>query len=281
MRCGKTHVYGRCPAYQEKCHRCLRIGHFSRMCKSNLSTISSTRPQPKQKKKSSKSKQRDMERLQKYKESKSVLKSFPFADLDNDSFVKETQSYFPVNNQINYLKAEVKSLQLECQSKSKETDKEILNLTQENNSLVEKTEDQQSTISNLRQLNNKLLQEISKYKSGCTTDVKQNILDLECQIEVITFENNKLKETVREKESLLEASERGLTVDSRQRELREEIDNLTSELRIYAKELQSYVLKYHCLKVQYDKLQNNYESLQNEQSFKMPKKNHRHNKNRS
>ena len=77
-----------------------------------------------------------MERLQKYKESKSVLKSFPFADLDNDSFVKETQSYFPVDNQINSLKAEVKSLQLECKSKGKETDEEILNLTQENNSLV-------------------------------------------------------------------------------------------------------------------------------------------------
>ncbi|KAG5880150.1 hypothetical protein JTB14_018153 [Gonioctena quinquepunctata] len=39
MKCNKTHEYGMCPAFGQKCHRCGKLNHFIVACRSDMRQV--------------------------------------------------------------------------------------------------------------------------------------------------------------------------------------------------------------------------------------------------
>ena len=72
MRCGESHIFGKCCAYNATCNNCHRMGHFARVCRSRNFKLS----------KSSRTKQRDMQRMSEFIRKKTAECNFPFHNED-------------------------------------------------------------------------------------------------------------------------------------------------------------------------------------------------------
>lgn len=82
-RCGNVHPNALCFAFNQKCYRCHRIGHYSRMCFTQMK-----KPTKCVEKEAvfGRKKTRDMKRLCKYLENKRSLRELPFNSLRNNQF---------------------------------------------------------------------------------------------------------------------------------------------------------------------------------------------------
>ena len=85
-RCGLAHPKFCCRANNQRCLRCDKIGHFARMCKSKLTNTQKPEKPSKVHQKSDKKRTRDQQRLERYIQTKHLLRELPFSNIRDNNF---------------------------------------------------------------------------------------------------------------------------------------------------------------------------------------------------
>lgn len=167
MRCGRTHVYGSCRAYNAKCNKCHRIGHFARVCRSrNTKVLKSTR-----------TKQRDMQRMSDFIRKKTAECNFPFQDEDvnflrNQEFNslnhrQQQSAISTLQNQNKVLQKKICSLKDEVQTSKSELKDTTRTLKERNEHIAklnQQIEDLSFNLTACKQQNNSFLHTINELR---------------------------------------------------------------------------------------------------------------------
>ena len=139
MRCGRTHKFGNCRAYNATCNKCHRMGHFARVCRSgNINLPKSTR-----------TKQRDMQRMSEFIRKKTAEYNFPFHNEDTSylqnqgfnslSHGQQQSAISTLQNQNKALERNIHSLKEELRISKSEL-KDTTRMLSERNENIAKTE---------------------------------------------------------------------------------------------------------------------------------------------
>ena len=110
-RCGLTHPWNYCAARTKVCYRCHKVGHYSRMCHSNVKiTTEFQKPS-----KSEKQKLRDNARLATYFERKQSLRELPFANLRKETFKNCVENNFNLKSEVVSMKTKLSKINSDLQ----------------------------------------------------------------------------------------------------------------------------------------------------------------------
>ena len=109
-RCGIAHPTTICRATNQKCLRCIKLGHFARMCRSKLN--SQTKENDTNAKqitvKPLKKRERDVNRLQKYVQTKNLMRELPFSNIRDSNFRKTLNLDSVLRQELSIIKQKCK-----------------------------------------------------------------------------------------------------------------------------------------------------------------------------
>ena len=95
-RCGLTHPWNHCTARTKVCFRCHKVGHYSRVCHSNVEITKEIRKPSKSKKQ----KLRDNARFATYFDRKQSLRELPFTNMRNETFKNCVENNFNLKSEV-------------------------------------------------------------------------------------------------------------------------------------------------------------------------------------
>ena len=102
-----------CRALNQKCMCCGKLGHFARMCRSKIilkeKEMGAKPKQPKPLKK----KERDMNRLEKYMQTKYLMRELPFANIRDGSFRSTLKLDSVIRQELQNVRKKYKEQQIE------------------------------------------------------------------------------------------------------------------------------------------------------------------------